>query len=131
MLEVVRVENGTLRHMQQTIRTIAADVSVGAYQHTEVTLIRTHFPNGLRARVLPIVALLAFLRQWARQERYKMFLDADRASPWSTAAMRSAARLMQIEMHHVKAHVSWPRDTKHRIGVRAIVVELPTRLVNQ
>ena len=60
-----------------------------------------------------------------------MFFDADGACSWATTAVRGAARLMQIEMHHVKAHVAGSGDTEHRIGVRAIVVELPASLVNQ
>ncbi len=39
VLEVVRIQNGALRNMQQAIGAIGANVGVCAYQHTEVAFI--------------------------------------------------------------------------------------------
>ncbi len=59
-----------------------------------------------------------------------VLFDADRASAWATAAMRCAARLVQVEMHHVKAHVAGAGDAQHRVGIRTIIVELPASFVH-
>src|SRR5258708_14049831 len=43
--EVVRIQNGTLRNMQQTIGSIGTNVGVRAHHYTEVALIGTHFAD--------------------------------------------------------------------------------------
>ena len=44
------------------------------------------------------------------QEGYQVGFDADGTRSGSTAAVGRAARLMQIEMHDIEAHIAWSRD---------------------
>src|SRR5262249_33944376 len=64
-----------------------------------------------------------------REKRGKMRLDADWPHAGSAAAMRDAEGLVQIEVAHVGAHVSWPRQPDERIHVGASEIHLaPTRV---
>src|SRR5260370_32019664 len=45
--------------------------------------------------------------------------------------MWGAAWLVQVEVHHVKAHIARARDAQYSIGISAIIIELPTNLVYQ
>ncbi len=44
--------------------------------------------------------------------------------------MRSAACLVQVEMYNIESHVTGTCDTKYCVGIRAIVVQLPTNLMH-
>ena len=44
--------------------------------------------------------------------------------------MRCAAGLMQVEVHHVEAHVARAGNAQYGIGVCAIVIELSAGFVN-
>src|SRR6266581_7835748 len=131
MLEIVCIEDGALCNVEQTIGTIGADVGVCAHQYTEVALVSAYLADGLRTRVLPVVALITLAWQRTWQEGNKVLFDADRARSRATASMRRTARLMQIEMHDVEAHIPRAGDAQDSIGIRAIIVELPTGLVYQ
>ena len=65
------------------------------------------------------------------QIRLQAVLHADRAAAGATAAMRRAERLVQVEVHHVEAHIAGPRDAEHRVHVRAVAVDQPARRVDQ
>src|SRR5947209_6523753 len=60
-----------------------------------------------------------------------MLFNTNRARAWTTTAMWGAACLVQVEVHHIKAHVAGARNAQHSIGVSAIIIELPTNLVYQ
>src|SRR5947209_16912109 len=129
VFEVVSVEDGALRDVQQAIGAVGANVGVGSHEYAKVALVSAHLANGEWARVFPGVALLALRRKWAGQERYQVFFDADGACTGAAAAMRSAACFMQVEMHYVEAHIARAGDAKYGIGIRAVVVELAASLV--
>src|SRR6266571_7694652 len=48
VFEVVRIENGALRNMQQAIWAIGANISIGTYQYAEVALVGANLADGLR-----------------------------------------------------------------------------------
>ena len=52
-----------------------------------------------------------------------MRLHGHRARTRPTAAVRRRKRLVQIQVHHVDAEVTRPRDTHQRVHVRAIHVD--------
>ena len=66
----------------------------------------------------------------ARQEIDEVLRDADRAHARTAAAVRNAERLVQVQMADVGADVARPRETDHRVHVRAVEVHLPAVLVH-
>src|SRR6266487_4241428 len=130
VFEVVRVENGALRNMQKPIGAIGANVCIGTHQHAEVAIVGADFTNRLRSLISPIIPIISPRRQRARQERYKMFFDANWTCAWATSTMGSATCLMQIEMYHVEAHVTWASNTEYRVGIGSIIVELSSNVMH-
>src|SRR5690348_17239304 len=127
MLEIVRVKNSALRHLTQPIWTVAPNVSISAEQHAKVAHICAHLAYRLRSRIGPIiVSPLVFGWQRTRQEGNQMRFDSNRTGARAATAMWRATRLMQIEVDDIEAHITRACDTKHGVGVRAIVVQLPT-----
>ncbi len=59
-----------------------------------------------------------------------MFFDANWTCAWATSTMGSATCLMQIEMYHVEAHVTWARNAEYSVGIGSIIVELPTNVMH-
>src|SRR6266568_588201 len=130
VFEVVRVENGALRNMQKPIGAIGANVCIGTHQYAKVAIIGADFANRLWSLISPIIPIISPCRQRTRQERYKVFFDANRACAWSTSTMGSATCLMQIEVYHVEAHVTWASNAEYRVGIGSIIVELSTNVMH-
>src|SRR6266487_266035 len=130
VFEVVRVENGALRNMQKPIGAIGANVCIGTHQHAKVAIIGADFANRLRSLISPIKTIISPRGQRARQERYKVFFDANWTCAWATSTMGSATCLMQIEMYHVEAHVTWASNTEYRVGIGSIIVELSSNVMH-
>src|SRR6266849_3216130 len=59
-----------------------------------------------------------------------MLLYTNRACTGATTTVRSATRLMQVEMHHIEAHIARASDTQHSISIGTIVVQLSPSLMN-
>src|SRR6266700_5402782 len=130
VFEVVRVENGALRNMQKPIGAIGANVCIGTHQYAKVAIIGADFANRLWSLISPIIPIISPCRQRTRQERYKVFFDANRACAWATSTMGSATCLMQIEVYHVEAHVTWASNAEYRVGIGSIIVELSTNVMH-
>src|SRR5690348_14132755 len=75
--------------------------------------------------------MLGFRWQRSGQEGNEVRLDTNGTGARTTTTMRRATRLVQIEMHHVKAHIPWSRDTEYSVGVGTIIIELPTHIMYQ
>ena len=60
------------------------------------------------------------------QERHKLRRDTDRPHARTTAAMRDAEGLVQVEMADVRSQITGARQTHHRIHVRPVHVHLST-----
>src|SRR5439155_5453492 len=60
-----------------------------------------------------------------------MRLHTNRTGTRATTTMRRTTCFVQVKVHHVKAHVTRTCDTEDCIGIRTIVVELSTHLVDQ
>ena len=58
-----------------------------------------------------------------------MLFHADRPHARTTPAMRDAEGFVQVQMTHIAAQITGTRQADHRIHVRAINVDLTTRLV--
>ena len=104
---------------------IRGDVREGAHQHAEVAVVRAHLADALGAVVIEPEPLTvrAALDCGSGQERHQPLGDTDRAGPRTTAAVRGGERLVQVEVHHVEAHVAGPRHAHQRVEVGAVVVQ--------
>ena len=60
----------------------------------------------------------------ARQKRREMRADGHWTDARPTTAVRNAERLVQIQMRHIGAELSWRRKSDHRIHVSAIDIDL-------
>src|SRR6266571_1865088 len=112
VFQIVRVEDGALRNMEQPVRAIGADIRVCAHQYAKITLVGAYLADGLRTRVLPVVALITLFRERTWQEGNEVLFDTDGACAWAASTMRRTAGLMQIEMYHVKAHITRTGDAQ-------------------
>ena len=63
------------------------------------------------------------------QERLERLLDADRTGARPAAAVRGRERLVEVELHHVGAHVARLGDAEQRVEVGAVEVEQGAVLV--
>ena|SRR5438128_10578058 len=117
--------------MQQAIRAVATNVGICAHQYSEITLVSTYLADRLWPWVLPVIALVILRWQRTRQERNKVRFDTDGTGPWTSTAVRSAARLVQVKMHDVKTHIAGPGDAQDSVGIRPVIVELPSRFVDE
>src|SRR5437879_6111145 len=117
--------------MEQTIRTVKADVGISAHQDTEVSQIGTYLSYRLRTLLLPIIlrATFGWQRSWQKLDQVRF--NANRTSTWTTTAMRCATGLMQVKVDNVEAHITWSRDTHDGIRVGTIVVQLSTDTMDQ
>ena len=66
-----------------------------------------------------------------RQERSEVRAHPDRPDAWTSASVRDAERLVQVQMRDVGAELARASEPDHRIEVGAIEVHLPTGLVDE
>ncbi len=78
----------------------------------------------------PMASLLAVEHAVARQESCQMRADRDRPHPGTTAPVRNAERLVQIEMRYVGAELAGRGESHQGIEVRAIHIDLPAMRVH-
>ena len=76
------------------------------------------------ARRCPAPGVAVFFHQHRHgQERLENLLHGYRAGPGSAAAVRRRKCLVQVEVHHVDAHVAGAGDADERVHVGAVHVE--------
>src|SRR4029077_1986623 len=85
-----------------------------------------HLADALRSRVVETITLTVALHRGRGQEVDEPRTDADGPSSRSATAVRRRERFVQVEVHHVEAHVSGPSYADERIEVGAVVVEKRT-----
>ena len=56
------------------------------------------------------------------KKRLESLRHHDRTRAWSASSVRCRERLVQIDMQHVDAEIAGPRDSHHRIQIRAVHV---------
>src|SRR5205085_12690200 len=64
-----------------------------------------------------------------RQERLDLVAYDDRAATGSASTVWLREGLVQVDVDDVETHVAGPRDSAHRVQVRAVVVEERARVV--
>ena len=63
--------------------------------------------------------------------RCKMGCNAYRARSRATTSVRCGERLMQIEVHHIKSHVSRTDYSHKRIHIRSIIIKQTSAFMNK
>ena len=85
------------------------DIAIGAHDHGKVA-------TGIGADV--------------REERLQSLADTDRTAARTASAMRGGESLMEIDVHHVEAHIAWATCPQHRVQVRSVVIHQATTVVD-
>ena len=66
-----------------------------------------------------------------RQELFQSFSYTNRTTARTTATMRCRESLMQIDMHHIEAHISRTACAEHRIQVSSVIIHQSATLMNE
>ena len=62
--------------------------------------------------------------------RNKVFLNTDRTHAWATTTVRNAERFVQVQVANIAAQITRTRQTNHRVHIRAVDINLPTKIMN-
>src|SRR5262245_42159812 len=110
---------------------MAADVAVGAHQHTDVAKEAADAPDGEWTVIIEAIATLFPNddRRW--QVCPQLVGDADGSSSRAAAAVRATEGLVRVVVHHVCAEIARPSDAEDGVHVRAVEINQSTPLVNQ
>ena len=113
---VIGVQHGVLRGLRNALASDGQQVGQCADHHQEIAAERPHVADGFR-RIFP------------GQERRQELLAAAGTAARTAAAVRRGKCLVQVQVHHVKAHVARTCDAHDGIQVGAVVIVQPARLV--
>ena len=119
--QVIGVENRARGGLGDALRAQREHVAQRLDHHAEVAVELLDAAHGLRRPLEAVVPRLAHdlpVGQKIAQKR----LHAHRAAAGAAAAMGRGEGLVQVEMHHVKAHVAGAGDAHDGVEVGAIVV---------
>src|SRR6266404_5272172 len=120
---VVGVEHGVFRGLPDA-GTVRKDVSKRAHQDAEIAREGFYAADGIGANGFEREAPAFFFHEDRdRAVRLEDFLHGDRAGAWAASAVWRGKRFVQIEMHHVNAEISRPRDAGKGVHVGAIHVQ--------
>ena len=109
LLDVVGIERGERTHQLQLLATQREDIGIGAHHHRIVALIRRH--EG--------------------EELLQTLAHTDRTTARTATAMRRGERLVEIDVHHVEAHIAWAAGTEHGVQIGTIVIHQATAVVDE
>ena len=109
LLDVVGIECGERTHQLQLLATQREDIGIGAHHHRIVALIRRH--EG--------------------EELLQTLAHTDRTTARTATAMRRGERLVEIDVHHVEAHIAWAAGTEHGVQIGTIVIHQATAVVDE
>ena len=108
-----------------------ADVRVGAHHHAEVAEERAHATDAVRALAIDDVRVALARTTGVGWNGSRMLRERHRARAGAAAAVRRGERLVQVELHHVDAHVARARAAQDGVHVRAVAVHQAAPLVDQ
>ena len=109
LLDVVGIEHGQWTDLLNVFASEGKDVGIGTHHHAEVTIIgRDEGETVLQA-----------------------FAHADGTGSGTSAAMRRGERLVQVDVHHVEAHIAGATRSEHRVEVRSVVVHQAAAAVDE
>ena len=109
LLDVVGIEGGQRTDHLHVFTSQGEDIGIGAHHDGIVALIGRH----------------------AGEERLQAFTHTNGTTAWSASAMRGGERLMQVDVHHIEAHVAWATGSQHRVEVGTIVVHQATTAMDE
>ena len=85
------------------------DIGVGPHHHGEVAVVGRH----------------------VGEELLQSLTHTDRTAAGTTTAMRRREGLMEVDVHHVEAHITRTTGTEHGVQVRAVVVHQTATVVDE
>ena len=100
LLDVVGVEHSQRANFLHMFASKGKDVGIGTHHHAEVAIIGRHY----------------------REIFLQAFANTHRAGTWTATAMRCGERLVQVDVHHVEAHITRPTSSEHRVEIGSVVV---------
>ena len=80
-------------------------------------------------QVVGAIGLLLDLR--IGQQVLQTLAYANRTTAWTATTVRSGEGLVQIDVHHVEAHIAGTANAEHRVEIGSIVVHKTTTIVNE
>ena len=121
-LQVIGVEYCALRRLRNPLCSQAQDIGVCLYHHQEISPETANRPDGLSRGFKTVRPIFPSHRRLSRQEGSQKFLAAYRPAPRTAASVGCGEGLVEIEVNHVKTHISGTNDPHHRIQVRPVIV---------
>ena len=106
------------------------DVRVSLHHDKEVAVEGLHLADGLGPVVIQVVLLAVKLHDGHGEERSEVLLHSDRAGSGSAAAVRGRESLVEVEVHHIEAHVAGAANAQNRVGVGPVVVQEAALIVD-
>ena len=136
LLDVVGVERGEGTDILDVLAAEREDEGVGAQLDAEVTgpcADVDHRSVDLSASdgVLEAVAVAFLDDDGTREELLEALAHTDGTGAGTTATMRRGERLVEVDVHHVEAHVAGAADAKHRVEVGTVVVHQRAAVVDE
>ena len=133
--DVVGVEDCVLTGLLKALAAKGADVAVRFDYNAEVAVKALDLADGIGPVVIKAVlhaVVLGLLCGDAGHghEGDKVALHADRAGAGAAAAVRGGEGLVQVDVHHVKAHIAGTDYAHYGVEVRTVVIEQTARLVD-
>lgn len=116
--DIVGVEDRHLGRLRQPFAAHHQAIAPGDRQD------RRRAERGSRNRTFTTVR-----RRMAGKEGSKMRLDADRPHARTTAAMRNAEGLVQVEVRNIRTDIAGTGETDHGVHVGAVEIDLTAMLV--
>ena len=109
LLDIVRIEGGQGTHLFDMFTAQREDIGVGPHHHGEVAIVGRHVGE-------------VFLQS---------LTNTDRATTGTTTAVRRGECLMEVDVHHVEAHITRTTGSEHGVQVRPVVVHQSAAVVDE
>ena len=127
---VVGVQHGVLSRRRYALPSQRQNVGKRLHYHQEVAVELFHLADGMLLHAEGQISGLVLHRTAAGQELRQELFAAHRPAAGSAASVGRGKCLVQIQMHHVKSHVSGPHNAHDGVQVGSVVVAEPARLVH-
>ena len=136
-LDVVGIECSQRAHHLDVVGTKGEDIGIGAKQHCEIAQECAHMVASyvvfafLQAVDERECAIGVLHHLWFGQEVDQVGTHAHRTAAGTAASVRCRESLVQIDVHHIEAHIAGTAYAEHRVEVGSIVIHQTATFVHQ
>ena len=109
LLDIVGIESSVRTHHLHVLMTESEDIGEGAKLYAEVAMIRINL--------------------W--EERFETLAYSDRTTTRTATAVRCGECLMEIDVHHVEAHIARTAYSEHRVEVSTIIIHQTAAVMHE